>query len=47
MEKTQCYIDSRDFEQVLKCYNQIIENLPQHPHCFFKHASIHASSMYE
>lgn len=34
MEKAESYIDSRDFEQALRCYNQVIENAQPHPFYF-------------
>ena len=41
VEKAESYIDSRDFEQALRCYNQIIENTPPHPYFFKRRAFCH------
>ncbi|HHT9106231.1 MAG TPA: tetratricopeptide repeat protein [Candidatus Wujingus californicus] len=41
LEKAEAYIDSRDFEQSLKCYNQIIENVQPHPFYFKRCAFCH------
>jgi tetratricopeptide (TPR) repeat protein len=40
IEKAESHIDSRNFEQALRCYDQLIENAPPHPHFFKQRAYV-------
>ena len=41
MEKAECYIDSDNLQQALKCYDQLIEISVSYPHFFKRRAWLH------
>ena len=41
MERAEYYIESRHFEQALRCYNQLIENTTPHPYYFKRRGFCH------
>lgn len=41
LEKAESFIDSNNFQQALKCYNQLIENSDLNPHFLKRRAWIH------